>query len=389
MKYALTILFCILLCGCTVTNTPYNSTNKTEIIKVKNYLGYFQDEDGNMVLPLNTDCYLTTVRDDLKQEMIDTASKMLFEYHRLLDSHKYYRDENGNRIINLKTINSNFNEEIIIDEKLYNAIREAIEISILTKGYFNPTIGKVADVYEGRFLSYETENTDPDSKKLETAMATVVPYELLEEHIILNPQKSSVTLIPYNGYEFEIDLGAFSKGHVSEMIYNKLISYNSSFILNCGSSSLITYSNPDENVNWSIGAKVPDKPDETLFAFKLNNGALSTSGDYEQYYLLEDGTRRHHILNPFTGVSENYYREILLSCNEKAGLMDAFTTALYSIEDIDEAISMIENIEDYYDISINYCFVSEGYRLTVNKAFYDEFIIQYNSSDINKIEVIE
>jgi len=381
MKRLLTILFCLLLCACTA--------NSSELIKEKSYLGYLQDEDGKMVLPLNTDCYLTTVKPELKEEMVSRAKDLLYTYHKHLDSHKYYKDNNGNRINNLRVVNESFSKEVVIDDILFEAIKESIEIAKLTKGYFNPTIGKVSDCYNGKFLSYDSFNTDPIPELLNGALSTVVPYDKLDEHIILNETNKSVTLIPYNDKEFEIDLGAFSKGYVSEKLYKELIKFNSSFILNCGSSSIITYNNPEENIDWTVGIKVPDKQEEMLYAQKLNNCALSTSGDYEQYYFLEDGTRRHHILNPFTGVSENYYREIVLSTNEKAGLIDALTTALYSIEDTNEAIKLIHEIENYYNIKINYCFVKDGYNLVTNKETKESFIDNYTSSEIKNIDVIE
>lgn len=374
--------------GCTNRQTTIDN-QEYKIVKQKSYLGYLQDEDGEMVLPLNTDCYLTNVRTDLKEEMTSVASELLFKYHKLLDSHRYYKDEEGNRIINLRIVNESFNNEVVIDEVLFNAIKESIEISKLTKGYFNPTVGKVSDVYDGKFTSFYTVNEDPNKDVLDAALETVVPYEELDNHIILNDGNSSVTLIPYNDLEFEIDLGAFSKGYVSELICKELIKYKSSFILNCGSSSMITYNEPSENINWTIGFKTPDNPEATLYATSTNNTALSTSGDYEQYYFLEDGTRRHHILNPFTGVSENYYRSIVLSTENKAGLIDAFTTALFSIENTDEAINMIKEVEDYYVIKINYCFIKDGYKLITNSNNKELFIDQYTSSEVKEIEIID
>ena len=99
----------ILLSACSFNNKEYK--------KEKNFLGVIADEDNNMVMLLNTEVYLTTVDPDLKEEMNDSATNILTKYHKLLDSHAYYLDENDNRITNLRVLNENINNGPIKVEK--------------------------------------------------------------------------------------------------------------------------------------------------------------------------------------------------------------------------------------------------------------------------------
>ena len=104
------------------------------------------------------------------------------------------------------------------------------------------------------------------------------------------------------------------------------------------------------------------------------------------YYFLEDGTRRHHILNPYSGYPENYYRMLTL-IGDDAAVLDALSTALFNIEDRNQIKEIIDNIEKEYNLIIKYCFVKEiekdKYELIMNEAFKE---IIYESQMSNKVE---
>ena len=380
MKKILLIL-CILLCSCAVSNE--------EIKKEKVFIGTLQDESGSMILPLNTEVYLTYVRQSKKDVLYNDCQDILFSLHKLLDRHHYYLDDNNNRIINLKVINEHFNEEIIIDKELFAALKQAIELTKLTKGYFNLTIGKLTDVYDGYFNPYDTVRSDPLKEDIDNALMSVVPYENIDEYIILNEENNSIILKEYEGNKFIIDLGAFSKGYIVDQIYNELKKYNTSFMLSAGSSSITAFVSNEEGISWSVGAKDPNDTKALLYAYPLLNEFISTSGDYEQYYFNENNVLRHHILNPYTGYSENYYRAVELKSNLKGGVVDALSTAIFSIEDIDEMIEMIKNIEEFYNMKIDFSVLKDDYSLTISKDFEASLIKSYTSNKISEMIIKE
>jgi thiamine biosynthesis lipoprotein len=51
---------------------------------------------------------------------------------------------------------------------------------------------------------------------------------------------------------------------------------------------------------WNIGIRHPRDPDASIVSVLVNHGALASSGDYERYMMV-DGQRYCHILNPITG----------------------------------------------------------------------------------------
>lgn len=381
MMKRILIVFClILLSACTVTNT----STEVSLKKEKTFLGYITDESNDMVLLLNTETNITTVNSLYKDDLINDAKEEIINCHKLLDSHHYYLDENGKRINNIKVLNDNINNgPITVDSIIIEALLEAIDLTDLTHGYFNITLGELSSLYKEKLLPYDSFNTDPSNEDINDKLEGIISKDDLSEYIIIDKENSTVEL-KSNKKTYELDLGAFSKGFIINRVYNKLIKYDTSFLLTAGSSSIVTYTNDKENVTWNIGIKNPKLIGDNLFAFNINNGAVSTSGDYENYYFLEDGTRRHHILNPYTGYSENYYHSNTLLSSD-AGVIDALSTALFSIDDKEERLQIISDIEKHYNIDIKYCFVKDNNEIIMNQIFSDTLI---KNSSLDKIENI-
>lgn len=370
MMKRLFIVFClILLTGCTI------DTNLTEgsLKKEKTFLGYITDESSDMVLLLNTETNITTVNSLYKDELIDIAKEEITKCHKLLDSHHYYLDDNNQRINNIKVLNDNINKgPVVVDPIIIEALTQAIDLASLTHGYFNFTLGELSSLYKDKLLPYDSKNTDPSKKDIDDKLEGIISIEDIDEYIIIDKENSTVELKSKSN-TYELDLGAFSKGYILNRVYNRLIEYDTSFLLTAGSSSIVTYTNDKENITWNVGVKNPMLASDNLFAFNINNGAISTSGDYENYYFLEDGTRRHHILNPYTGYSENYYRSNTFISSD-AGVIDALSTALFSVDDKEERIQIIKDIENNYNIEIKYSFVKDKNEILMNNSFYDALI---------------
>lgn len=377
------IVIAICLVFLTACTTNINS-NKATLKKEKTFLGYITDESNDMVLLLNTETNITTVNSLYKDELINTAKEEIIRCHKLLDSHHYYLDDNNQRINNIKVLNDNIdNGPITVDPIIIDALIEAIDLTSLTRGYFNITLGELSLLYKDKLLPFDSTNTDPSEEDINSKLDGIINKDVIDQYIIIDKENSTIEL-KSNNNSYELDLGAFSKGYIINRVYNELIKYNTSFLLTAGSSSIVTYTNSEENVTWNVGIKNPELIGDNLFAFNLNNGAISTSGDYENYYFLEDGTRRHHILNPYTGYSENYYHSNTL-ISDDAGVIDALSTALFSINDKEERLQIINDIEKNYNIKVKYCFVKDNNETIMNQDFKDTLI---RNESLDKIESI-
>lgn len=92
------------------------------------------------------------------------------------------------------------------------------------------------------------------------------------------------------------DLSNLSKGYIADFAAEQL--------RKAGASSALVNAGGDVRVSgkraWKIGIKHPRAEGEMLAVISLREGAVSTSGDYERYFM-KDGRRYHHIFDTKTG----------------------------------------------------------------------------------------
>jgi thiamine biosynthesis lipoprotein len=97
----------------------------------------------------------------------------------------------------------------------------------------------------------------------------------------------------------EIDLGGIAKEYAVDRVI-KLIGGQ------CSNAALVNFggdlraSGPTSQGAWEIGVEKPDSDRDAILVLELTCGALATSGDTHRY-LLRDGIRYCHILDPRTG----------------------------------------------------------------------------------------
>lgn len=368
-KVILSLLSLTLITGCAITKPEPDKNTEEEKIEFPAYQQFFENiytADGTDVPLLNTMVKLVVYDDARQTEAYDLLFPLLKEYHQYADNVYDYLDEEGNSITNIKTINESYGteKEITLAPELFEMLQEAITLSKLTKGYFNPLLGHISQVYDGKFTSFPIENTDPDEDILNQAVACKVNYDELDTILEMNEANSSVIFHKVSGCEVtpKINLGAFSKGYILDRASELLKSMEIPFLLDLGSSSIATYEGQGQSKNaWNIGIRSPFNKLTALYIIQLKgNYSISTSGDDQKYYFKKntDGstTIRHHILNPNTGYSENYYRNVTLvaSGSENGAVLDALSTAIFSIESLEESKEIIEAVEKYYDIHVYY-----------------------------------
>ena len=62
-----------------------------------------------------------------------------------------------------------------------------------------------------------------------------------------------------------------------------------------------------------------------------NKGVATSNGKYQNIVI--DDNRYHHLLNPYTGYPSNYYESISVMGNIDNGLLDAYSTAMFSMNE--------------------------------------------------------
>ncbi|MDX1537038.1 FAD:protein FMN transferase [Arsukibacterium sp.] len=102
----------------------------------------------------------------------------------------------------------------------------------------------------------------------------------------------------------ELDLGGIAKEYAVDKVLQLLrqqFNQNNvpSLVVNFGGDMRCSQPRQDGSA-WRIGIENPTLADQAISAVGLSNGALATSGDSRRF-LLKDGVRYSHIVNPKTG----------------------------------------------------------------------------------------
>jgi len=227
---------------------------------------------------------------------------------------------------------------VSVDTDVFNIIKKSIEYSKLSDGAFDITVGPLTKLW-----GIGTKDARIPSQKEIDEKLTLVGYD----KISINETNNNVKL----GKEgMIIDLGGIAKGYATDEVVDILKKQGiKKAIVNLGGSNVYVIGTKDNDTLWSIGLQHPRKEQGAGFlgVVKVSDKAISTSGDYERYFI-KDGKRYYHILDPLTGYpaeSSIIADAIILDSSIKDSSMDsdALSTAVLVLGP-EKGMKLIENI---------------------------------------------
>jgi FAD:protein FMN transferase len=223
---------------------------------------------------------------------------------------------------------------VTVSAELYQLLAQAKHISILSSGAFDITFASV-----GFYYDYRTRKK-PDAALLQQARQ-YVNYQSIE---LLLENK-----VRYSQPGVKIDLGGIAKGYAVERAIDLLAKHGIKHAqLTAGGDSRLL--GDKRGKPWLVGIKHPRQEDQYAAHLPLENSAISTSGDYERYFI-EDGVRYHHILDPKTGQSASGLFSVSV-LGADTTQTDALSTTLFVLG-LQHGMALIERIEGYEAIFID------------------------------------
>lgn len=344
------------------------------------------------VLPLNTTITLKMYDKKQMDEVKNNFDNIVNNLNKDVDRYHDYTNYN-----NLKTINDSCgsNKKIVVSKELIELLKEGIELTKQTNGYFNIFMGNIIDYYK-TFLN--SENAIVDDNKINELIKNVPSYEIIDDILIIDEATNSVTLNKYNDNNVIISLGAIAKGFVIQKSIDYLKECNYSLMVDAGSSTIATLKqNPSsENKKWNVGILAPlFNESELLCKFSyLDEGYISTSSYANQYCFYNDKLY-HHIINPKTGYSNNKISNItLFSKDASLSVLDALSTGLYNMDE-NEIINTIITFNRLYNTSIEFLLVKPyingdiidygQFDICISKGFNDLIVNEFN----NKVKSVK
>lgn len=178
-----------------------------------------------------------------------------------------------------------------VHPEIIKMVETSLKYSKLSNGAWDITTGPLINLW-----GIGTDKERVPSPSEITAVLPLIGYDKLSVN-----EKDSSVMLQKKG--MAIDLGGIAKGFAADEVLKIFKKYNiQNGLINLGSSTIYALGNNDQGKPWTIGIKHPrnDESGVYLGLIKISNEALSTSGDYERYFI-KDGKRYHHIINPATG----------------------------------------------------------------------------------------
>ncbi len=211
-----------------------------------------------------------------------------------------------------------------------------------TDGYFDPTVMPLVN-YWGFGYRERVERAQVDTAAIQRILEQT-GFGLVEL------KKEPEWMLRKQRPEVELDFSALAKGYAIDHLTSMLTSDKgiTDFLIDIGGETKVQGLNKEGNP-WRIGITRPDQfsmASDFDFIISLDNEAIATSGNYRNFYKVNDVTISHTI-NPKTGF---YERNNLLSVSivtEYCAIADAYATACMAmgLERAKRLISETKDIE--------------------------------------------
>lgn len=225
-------------------------------------------------------------------------------------------------------------ESLSISEELFLLIQRSLEFSELSHGAFDITFASVGYQYNYREKIKPTHDEIEQSKLL-------IDYRSIQ-------LDSKNTKISFKKTGMKIDLGGIAKGYAVDRCI-ELLRENGvkhAFVKSGGDSRLL---GDKRGRLWTIGIQHPRNKGKVLTQVPLENVAISTSGDYERFFI-ENGERVHHILDPKTGMSAKKSISVSIIASDST-TADALSTTVF-ILGFEKGLALINQMNDVSAIII-------------------------------------
>ena len=224
-----------------------------------------------------------------------------------------------------------------VDREVFELTQRAIELSKLTNGAFDISFAAMDKIWKFDGSMTEMPSAEAIKKSVEK-----VGYK----NIILDSVQSTIFL-KLKG--MKIGFGALGEGYATDRCRDIMLAKGiKSGIVNA-SGDMTTWGKQSNGKDWNIGITNPFHPDDVFAVVPLNEGAVTTSGSYEKFVIL-NGKRFSHIINPATGYPATGLCSVTVF-GPKAEIANGFSTSLM-VMGRKAGIDLINKYPDYSCIMI-------------------------------------
>ncbi len=322
MKKLLAVLACaVFLAGCSPAPKRYNAVYTDVFDTVTEFTAYCSSQeefDG----------------------MSERVHGELLRLHEIFDIYNEYPG-----IVNACSLNGAGGAETEVPDDLIELINMGIDWHKKTGGQLNIALGSVLSLWH----ECRENGTLPDEN------------ELLKRAGHCDIEKIAVTenSVTLTDPGMSLDFGAIAKGYAvgraAEILKENGLE---DFAISCGGNVVTSGKKPYGK--WEIGIENPDGG--LITTVSVSDEAVVTSGDYQRFVMI-DGKRYHHIIDPKTLYPAEKWRSVTVICPDSA-LADALSTSLFCL-DLEDGMKLLE------DCKAEAMWVSQDGEVTKTPGFED------------------
>lgn len=245
-----------------------------------------------------------------------------------------------------------------VSQETFDLVAKAIEYAKRTEGKFDPSIGKLVDLWN---IGNEGAHV-PAPEEIKAAIA-LCDYR----KVIMNEGTREIFL---QDKGMVIDLGSIGKGYAADEIYDYLAEQGfNSAIIDLGGNVFAMGKKPSGE-KWNIGIQDPDQErGNSIGVIQVDDQTIVTSGIYERFFI-EDGKLYQHILNPMTGYPVDNNISSVTILTKRSTDADALSTSLFVLG-VEDGLKFVENTPDTEVIFITKdkkLYATSGMKKLLNKT---------------------
>ena len=213
------------------------------------------------------------------------GATVLADFDRL---HRMLHAWEGGELVALNTAIASGLRDIPIKPELAWLIRDATDLSERSLRLFNPAIGKLVGLWNFHASEFLPANPDPAEIERLLDAAPKMTDVVVEDNLVNCADR-----------DVRIDFGGHAKGYALDRAVAYLRRREvPGALVNIGGNLMAL--GTKWGLPWRVGIQHPREPRPMALLSLLDGEAISTSGDYERYFI-RDGKRYCHLIDPRTG----------------------------------------------------------------------------------------
>jgi thiamine biosynthesis lipoprotein len=237
-----------------------------------------------------------------------------------------------------------------VSAELRELLAVARQVSDWTDGKFDVTFAAMSGLW--KFDYQNRDGTVPDREEVARRRKLINYRDLVVD------DEAGTAFLRRAG--MAVSLGGIGKGYAVDRARDILRRRGfADFMVRFGGDLYVAGLSGDRP--WKLGIQDPRGPADRIFASaSLSDRTLSTSGDYERFFL-KDGRRYHHIIDPATGEPASGCRSVTILAGS-ATIADGLSTGVFVLGP-EAGMALIERLPDVEGVIVgqdNRVLVSSG-----------------------------